>query len=109
MRRLTQKEAARLLGVNSWTVLNWEKGKTEPPVESIAAILRWLGYCPFPEPKTLPERLLALRRAMGWSVRQASRRLGVDEGTWGAWEGGTSIPKERHLRLVDARSGGSLE
>ena len=29
------------------------------------AILRWLGYDPYLEPKTLPERLMAARRAMG--------------------------------------------
>ena len=64
--------------------------------------MRWLGYNPFPKPKTLPERMLARRRAMGWSIREAARQLGVDEGTWVAWESGTRIPKGRFLRLVEA-------
>ena len=68
---LTQNQAAKQLGINSWTVLNWEKGHTEPPIESMPAIVRFLGYDPFPEPKTLPERLLAKRRAMGWSIRKS--------------------------------------
>ena len=29
--RLTQRELATRLGVNPWTVLNWEKGYTQPP------------------------------------------------------------------------------
>ena len=63
--RLTQKEAAERLGVNSWTVLNSEKGHTAPPIESTPAILRFLDYDPFPELRSLAERLLAKRRAMG--------------------------------------------
>ena len=99
--RLTQAQAAEHIGVNRWTVLNWEKGHTEPPVESMPSILRWLGYDPFPEPESLPERLLAKRRAMGWSIKKAASALGVDEGTWRAWETGASIPKGQHLRLVE--------
>ena len=102
IRKLTQKQAALLLEVNPWTVLNWEKGKTEPPVESVPDILRFLGYDPFPEPRTLPERMLAKRRAMGWSIKEAARQLGVDEGTWGTWESGTTIPQGRHLLLLHA-------
>jgi transcriptional regulator with XRE-family HTH domain len=97
---VTQKQAAKLLGVNPWTVLNWEKGHTEPSIESMTAIIRFLGYDPFPEPKNIAERLLAKRRAMGWSITEAARRLGVDEGTWGSWESGTTVPKGRHLILL---------
>ncbi len=77
-RKLSQIAAARVLEVNPCTILNWEKGHTEPPVEAVPAPLRFLGYDPFPEPRTLAERLLAMRRAMGWSIRQAARQLGVD-------------------------------
>jgi len=38
-----QKRAAGPLGVNAWTVLNWEKGHTKPPIESMLAIIRFLG------------------------------------------------------------------
>ena len=98
--RLTQRQAAKRLHVNPWTVLNWEKGHTEAPIESMPAILRFLEYDPFPVPVTLPERMLAKRRAMGWSIREAARRLGVDEGTWGAWERGTVAPWPRYMKLL---------
>ena len=84
VQRLPQREAAKQLGVSPATILNWETGKTEPSVKSMPAILRWLGYDPYLEPSTLPERMLAKRRATSWSVSEA-RRLGVDAGTWGAW------------------------
>jgi DNA-binding transcriptional regulator YiaG len=56
---LTQKQAAERLGVKLWTVLNWEKRHTEPPIESMPAIIRFLGYDPFANQKSIPERLLA--------------------------------------------------
>ena len=98
---LTQKAAGELLGINSWTVLNWEKGKTEPPVESIAVIIGFLEYDPFPEPKSLSDRLLAARRVKGWTIKEAAQRLGVDEATWGQWEK-TGIPWKRHQARVAA-------
>ncbi len=96
----TQKQAAERLGVNAWTVLNWEKGHTEPPIESMPTIIRFLDYDPFPKPKSLAERLLAKRRAMGWSIKEAARQLGVDEGTWRSWEQGGMILYRNHRLLV---------
>lgn len=44
--------------------------------------------------EALPGRLLAKRRAMGWSIKKAARHLGVDEGTWGDWERGDDLIPE---------------
>jgi transcriptional regulator with XRE-family HTH domain len=99
-RGLTQNQAAHRLRVNAWTVLNWEKGKTEPPIESVPAILDFLGYDPTPEPRSLPEHMFANRRRMGWSIKAAARELGVDEETWGAWESGETIVFRKHRELV---------
>ena len=96
---LLQKEAAERLGVNSWTVLNWERGHTEPPMVSIPAILKFLGYDPFPQPRTLPQRLLAKRREMGWSIKEAAEFAGVDSGTWANWERGQTVLYRRHRAL----------
>src|SRR3990172_860195 len=48
--KLTQKEVADQLGVVPWTVLNWEKGRTQPLIKFIPAIVGFLGYDPFPQP-----------------------------------------------------------
>lgn len=80
---LMQKEVAELLRVNTWTILNWEKSRTKPPTASIPAIVQFLEYDPFPIPTTLPERLLAKRREMGWTIKDAAEAAGVDPGTWG--------------------------
>jgi len=95
-----KKEAARRLGVTPQTIRHWKIEKTRPPMERIPAILRFLGYDPFPEPKSIPEQLLAKRRARGWSIRQAARELGVDPCTWGDWEQGRVILYRNHRVLV---------
>ena len=97
--RLSQQEAAKRLGLSWRTVFNWENGKTKPAVESIPAIIGFLGYDPFQEAASLSERLAARRRANGWTIKRAAEQLGVDEGTWGRWEK-TGIPWKRHQEIV---------
>ncbi len=97
---LMQKEVAKQLGVNSWTILNWEKCHTEPPIASIPAIVQFLGYDPFPQPTTLSQYLLAKRRKMGWSIKEAAREVGVDPSTWGNWERGQAILYRQHRALI---------
>jgi hypothetical protein len=46
-----------VLGVNPWTVINWETERFDPPIRSMPAILTFLGYDPFPLPITVGERL----------------------------------------------------
>ncbi len=106
---LLQKEAANLLGVNTWTVLNWEKGRTVPPIASIPAIVRFLGYDPFPQPKTLSEHLFAKRQAMGWSIEEAAKTVGVDPGTWGNWERGQTVLYCRHRVMIAKTLGISFD
>jgi hypothetical protein len=52
---------------------------TEISVESISAVIEFLGYDPFRNQLALSERLAALRRAKGWTMKQAAVQLGVDE------------------------------
>nr|SPS05242.1 protein of unknown function [Candidatus Nitrotoga fabula] len=40
---LTQKELGEMLGATLFTVLNWEKGKTEPHPQFISGINLFLG------------------------------------------------------------------
>ena len=99
--RLSQKEVARRLGWSWRTIFNWENGKTKPAIESIPAIIGFLGYNPFPEADSLSDRLVALRRGNGWTIKQAAEQLGVDEGTWGRWEK-TDIPWKRYQEIVQS-------
>jgi hypothetical protein len=36
------------------------------------------------------------------SIKEAARQPGVDEATWAAWERGTTVPKGRFPRFIEA-------
>jgi transcriptional regulator with XRE-family HTH domain len=97
---IDQKQAAARLRVTIATVSNWEGGRAQPAIDCIPAVLDFLGYDPFPAPKSIPEWLLAKRRARGWSIREAAKWLGVDPTTWGDWERGKTILFRAHRTLV---------
>ena len=99
--RVSQKEVARRLGWSWRTVFNWEKGKTKPAMEFIPAIIGFLGYDPFPDAASLSDQLAAVRRANGWTIKQAGEHLGVDEGTWARWEK-TGVPWKRHQEILQS-------
>ncbi len=99
---LTQAQAAARLGVSADTLLNWETGKKLPLPRRLGQVITFLGYAPFPEPATIPERLLTERQKRGWSIRAAARHLGVDPGTWGNWERGELILFRSHRTEVAA-------
>ena len=97
---LNKVEAGRQLGVTGATIRHWESGQTHPPIERIPAILSFLSYDPFPRPKSIPEWLLATRRARGWSIREAAAQLGVDPSTRGDWERGKVILFRTHRLMM---------
>jgi transcriptional regulator with XRE-family HTH domain len=108
--RLTLKQAAAEIGVTDYTVINWEYNRTEPPVTVLPAVVRFLGYDPFPSPTTLAEHLLAKRRAMGWTIKQATKALSVDPGTWRDWEAGKVVLYRKHRNALAALLGvGAVE
>jgi ribosome-binding protein aMBF1 (putative translation factor) len=76
------------------------KGRNLPRVYRLPAIIRFLGYNPLPEPRTIPERLVAKRLEQGWSRKVASRYLGIDVTTLRDWEHGKVILFRKHRRLV---------
>ena len=70
-------------------------------MESIPAIVEFLGRDPFGNAASLSGRLAAARRTRGWTIKQAAEQLGVDEGTWGRWEK-TEIPWKRYQAIAEA-------
>ena len=75
------------------TLLLWEKDRATPTVRYYPAILRFLGYDPFPPPTTLAERIARHRQRLGLSIEAAAKILGIDEGTFGRWERGEWKPR----------------
>jgi transcriptional regulator with XRE-family HTH domain len=98
---LTQKQAALFIGVDAYTVLNWEKSKTTPSPKDFPGIVHFLGYVPLPNPVTLAERLYYLRCIKGWSIKEAGRAAGIHEETWGYWERGQNPPQKRMREKIE--------
>ncbi|MFC1491820.1 helix-turn-helix domain-containing protein [Nitrospinota bacterium] len=94
--QLFQKGGSLRLGISECTYHNWETNKTEPIISMFPRIIEFLGYYPFPEPKTLGERILAYRRKNGLSLFRMAKTLGVDESTLSRWEKGEVCPNSMH-------------
>ena len=98
---MTQTEVGRQFGVSSFTVFNWEKGKTVPQIMCIPVLIKFLGYDPTSTiPNTIAEQLLFKRREQGWTQKIAARNLGVDPCTWSSWECGGTIMTHKHRQMV---------
>jgi DNA-binding XRE family transcriptional regulator len=76
---LLQREVAEQMSVNTWTYLNWEKGRTEPVASQFRPIIEFLGYDPTPKPQTLAERVEAKQRRLGATA--SPRSPGTSDGT----------------------------
>jgi transcriptional regulator with XRE-family HTH domain len=95
-----QREVAARLGATHAAYLHWETGQTEPFVRYYPKIIEFLEYVPWTEATSLAEELLQFRRLNGWSIRQASAALNVDQGTWGRWEEGMEPKHGSHKQLL---------
>jgi DNA-binding XRE family transcriptional regulator len=67
---LFQKQVAEQIGVDEDTIYRWESNASRPQIQFIPAIIKLLGYNPFPLPKRLPEKLMFYRQALGLSQRE---------------------------------------
>jgi transcriptional regulator with XRE-family HTH domain len=107
---LLQWEAAKRMGIDRWTYLNWEKGKTQPVAAQFRPVVAFLGYDPSPVPETLAERLQAKRRALGVTFSQVAQYLGWDGGTLTRYLNGTwRMPPNRAAALAAFLKAGAGE
>lgn len=98
-RKLLQKDVATLIGVNTFTIANWEKGKNVPAVFNGKEVIKFLGFMPLPT-NTLAERFYALRFKNGWSQEVAAAHFGVGEDLWQLFEAGVSTKQTRDMERV---------
>lgn len=97
---LFQSQVAALIGVHELTITNWEGNASQPPVQYIPAIIRFLGYDPLRKATSFPEHLIAARRARGMTQKQLARELGIDPSTIQDWETGGHKPSHRKQKLL---------
>jgi transcriptional regulator with XRE-family HTH domain len=101
LRKMLQKDVAKELGVNQWTLIGWEKGTKQISQPSMfPKVICWLGYDPFSEPETEGEELRFARLRRGLTARQAATEAGVDQGTWLRFENGHAIAKRLRTQIL---------
>ncbi len=67
------------LSVSESSIVGWEADKKVPLAHTWPRVIKFLGYDPYREPKSLFERLLAARRHLRICHRSAAKMLSVDE------------------------------
>lgn len=85
---LTMEVAARAIGANVWTLLSWEHNRRIPTDRFYPALIRFLGYEPWPEPMFIGDRLRAERLRRGLTQEQAAAVVQVSPDSIADWEGG---------------------
>lgn len=78
---LLQREAATQMGVTADTLINWERDRSKPVAAQFNRLIDFLGFDPWPAPKTLAGRVEAKQRRLGASLAQIARYLRWDPGS----------------------------
>ena len=99
---LTQKDAAREIGVDDVTLRHWENHQTSPQTYLIPRIVSFLSYLPYVPPESFAEWLKTCRMALGLSRRRLAEALGVDTSTVSGWETGRHKPTDRNRERIEA-------
>ena len=99
-RGLFQKDVARLVGVSTYTVTNWEKNRSDPDLRALPAVLDFLGYDTRKVDESIGERIVQARQSRGLSQRELAQILSVDPSTLSKWELGTREPQGFYLHRV---------
>lgn len=98
---LLQRQVAPKLGINRFTLANWEKNRREPGIRHYPAIMDFLGYCPSRAGTTFGERLMLHRTHRGLSRRALARAVGADPSSIGRWEAKEHIPTTSGVRRLE--------
>ena len=83
---LRQKDVAEIIGCDTDTITNWEKGRRSPAISYMPKIVEFLGYNPLSEGATLAERLVNYRKARGLRQKDFARQLRIDPSTLASYE-----------------------
>ena len=100
--KLYQKDVAKLIGVTTDTITNWEKNRVGPTLRFIPTIIEFLSYDPLPNSEsTVGQQLKQYRRKKGLSIKKLARDLGIDPTTLARWERGKIEPKGKLKERVN--------
>jgi DNA-binding transcriptional regulator YiaG len=86
-RKMLIKDVLEILGVNRWTLRQWEQNILEPFVYQYPKIIAFLGYYPFThETETQGGKIKKYRFTQGLSMQEFGKLVGVAGCTVSTWE-----------------------
>jgi hypothetical protein len=86
------------MGVDADSVTNWTKGRRQPDLRCLPLVIRFLGYDPRPQAKSVGKALVRLREGQGMSQKELAVMLRVDPSTLARWEREERVPAGECLR-----------
>jgi DNA-binding transcriptional regulator YiaG len=99
-RGMLQREVADMIGVCKGTIIHWENNKGGSCAPDVPAIIKFLGYDPFPDPGGLINEMKQWRVRSGLSTTEAAGLLGMEGATWAYWEQGARKPGKRTVKAI---------
>ncbi len=84
------------------TLRNWEKGRTEPEVRFLPALIAFVDHNPLPRPRTCGQAIRRRRLSLGLSQKRLAALAGVDEASVSRLEAETKGMARRVRQAVRA-------
>lgn len=85
--KLFQKDIAKILGVTTDTVTNWEKNRSNPTLKVMPIIINFLCYNPLEgNVETIRGKIKQYRWKRGLSIKALANILKIDPSTLARWE-----------------------
>lgn len=98
---LDQRAVAKEIGVARDTLRSWEKGRTEPEVRFLPALIAFVDHNPLPILGTWGQAIRRRRLSLGLSQRRLAVMAGVDEASVRRLESDTKGMARRVRQAVD--------
>jgi hypothetical protein len=97
-----QKDVAKQLGTDQWTLINWEKNRTEPLVSALPAIYTFLRTTRHRNRRRLRSASKPDGGRWAGQSRRLPKRWDVDPTAVGNWEHGGTILCREHRKHIAA-------
>lgn len=81
---------------------NWDRNIGVPMPAQIPAIIRFLGYVPFPTPCCQGDLFRSVRVCCGWTQADVANASGSNENSIGRWEAGKNPDRIKWNAAVDS-------
>lgn len=84
------------------TIVNWEKGRTQPSLKHFPNLIAFLGHVPFDCESDLLGRIRYYKTVHGLSLEALAHELRINESTVTGWLAGKHHPNAKSVEQIEA-------